>query len=219
MGRFESAAGGTLFLDEVGNLSLPMQAKLLRALETGEITPVGSNRARPVDARLVAATSRPLHEMVLRHEFRQDLLYRLNTIEISVPPLRERTDDIPLLVEHYCTHFCRVYRVRRKKIPTQTMQRLTEYPWPGNIRELKHAVERAVIVSDTDSLAPEDFLTGRHRVQSPDGSDLNSLEKSAIRASLSKHKGNVSRAAEELGLSRASLYRRLRKYGLAALQD
>jgi two-component system response regulator HydG len=230
IGRFETASGGTLFLDEIGNLSLPMQAKLLRAIESGEITPVGSNRPRPVDVRLICATNMPLHEMVSRKEFRQDLLYRINTIEIKLPPLRERKEDIPALVEYYSSIYCGKYKVRKKKIAPQTMTGLMEYPWPGNIRELKHAIERAVIMSDSEALRPQDFLVGGQgsggEASAPsapggsglDGRDLESMEKEAVRQSLIRYGGNISRAAKALGLTRASLYRRIRKHGLGKLQ-
>ncbi len=223
VGRFENASGGTLFLDEIGNLSLSMQAKLLRAIESGEITPVGSNRPRPVDARLICATNMPIYEMVSRKEFRQDLLYRINTIEIKLPPLRERKEDIPALVDYFSSIYYGKYKVRKKRIPRETMAGLKEYQWPGNIRELKHAIERAVIMSDSEVLRPEDFLLGGHGPDGraageskivPGGENLESMETEAIRKSLARYGGNVSRAAKALGLTRASLYRRIRKHGI-----
>ncbi len=225
IGRFETASGGTLFLDEIGNLSLPMQAKLLRAIEAREITPVGSNRPRPIDIRLVCATNMPLYEMVARKEFRQDLLYRINTIEVPLPPLRERREDIALLVDHFSSHYCRKYKIDPKKASPGTLARLEEYDWPGNVRELKHAIERAVIIGDSKTLRPEDFFLGgrgppgvpTQEGKARDGAELECIERSAIRGSLERNSGNISRAARELGLTRASLYRRIRKHGLQKL--
>jgi two-component system, NtrC family, response regulator HydG len=225
MGRFESACGGTLFLDEIGNLPMTMQAKLLRAIESGEIAPVGSSESRPVDARIVCASNMPLREMAARREFRQDLLYRINTIEIDLPPLRERREDIPLLAEHFLSLYCRKYRMPTREIPPEAMSRLRDYPWPGNIRELKHAIERAVIVGDSADLRPEDFLAPRPGTppceassgQARIGGDLESMERAAIGSSLERNGGNISRAADELGLTRAALYRRIRKHGLQKL--
>jgi two-component system, NtrC family, response regulator HydG len=221
IGRFETASGGTLFLDEIGNLSLPMQAKLLRAIEGREITPVGSNKPRPIDIRLVCATNMPLYEMTARKEFRQDLLYRINTIEIPLPPLRERKEDIALLVDHFSSMYCRKYKIAPKKAPRETIARLEEYPWPGNVRELKHAVERAIIIGDSRALRPEDFFLRRREdagaAVAGDGANLERLEKSAIRGSLERHGGNISRSAEELGITRGALYRRIEKYGLQKL--
>jgi two-component system, NtrC family, response regulator HydG len=228
VGRFENASGGSLFLDEVGNLSLQAQAKLLRAIEGGEITPVGSNRSRPIDTRLICATNMPIYEMVARREFRQDLLYRINTIEIQLPPLRERKEDIPALVEYFASQYYRKYKIPRKEIPRETLARLDAYDWPGNIRELKHAIERAVIVGESKALRPEDFPLrgGSARGAEPSGaeappeeSNLESVERSTIRRSLMKSGGNISRSAAELGLTRAALYRRIAKYGLQKLSD
>ena len=225
IGRFETASGGTLFLDEIGNLSLPMQAKLLRAIEAREVTPVGSNKPRPIDIRLVCATNMPLYEMVARREFRQDLLYRINTIEIILPPLRERKGDIALLVDHFSSYYCRKHKLAPKKASRKTLSRLEEYDWPGNVRELKHAIERAVIVCDSSILRPEDFFLGGRGAPgaapcaSPaeESADLERIERSAIQRSLERNAGNISRAAEELGLTRASLYRRIEKHGLQKL--
>jgi two-component system, NtrC family, response regulator HydG len=220
IGRFESASGGTLFLDEIGNLTMPMQAKLLRAIESREATPVGSDRPRPVDVRLVCATNAPIREMVERREFREDLLYRIDTVEIALPPLRERDGDILLLAESFAASFSRKYRRPPRRIPPATAAALLEYPWPGNVRELRHAIERAVIVGDAEELAPEDFAfraraaKAAPRAGTGSGGPLSSLEREAIERCLARQGGNISRAAEELGLSRASLYRRIRKYGL-----
>jgi DNA-binding NtrC family response regulator len=221
IGRFESASGGTLFLDEIGNLTMPMQAKILRAIEAREVTPVGSDRSRPVDVRLVCATNAPIREMAARREFREDLLYRIDTVEIALPPLRERGADILILAERFSAAYSRKYRLPPKRIPPETASALLAYPWPGNVRELKHAIERAVIVGDADELEPEDFAfrarSPRGAPASEAGGGLASLEREAIERCLERQGGNISRAAEELGLSRASLYRRIRKYGLQEL--
>ena len=217
-GRFEMASGGTLFLDEIGNLHLPLQAKLLAALQNRTITRVGSNTPIPIDIRLICATNMPIHGMVEENRFRQDLLYRINTVEIELPPLRERTEDIPLLVSHFLNIYCKKYKKAAKKTQAATLRRLEKYDWPGNVRELRHAVERAVIMSDSDTLAPEDFFlpiskTTRDGVML-DTCNLGEVEERVIRAVLIKHQGNVSHAAEELGLTRTSLYRRMQKHGL-----
>ena len=217
-GRFEMASGGTLFLDEIGNLHLPLQAKLLAALQNRMVTRVGSNTPMPIDIRLICATNMQIHEMVGENRFRQDLLYRINTVEIELPPLREHTEDIPLLVSHFLDIYCRKYKKATKRIQASTLKRLEKYNWPGNVRELRHAVERAVIMSDSDTLGPEDFFlpdskTTRDGV-ALDTYNLGEVEEKVIRAVLIKHQGNVSHAAKELGLTRTSLYRRMQKHGL-----
>jgi two-component system, NtrC family, response regulator HydG len=220
IGRFENASGGTLFLDEIGNLSLAMQSKLLRAVETREITPVGSNKPRPIDIRLVCATNMPIHNMVDSREFRQDLLYRINTIEIRLPPLRERKEDIPLLVEHFSDLYARKYKLPPLAPSPGAMDRLVEYEWPGNVRELKHAIERAVVVGDSGVLRPGAAIFGGGFRAAPDGageSTLEGLERDAVLRSLERNSGNISRSASDLGITRASLYRRIRKYGLQKL--
>jgi two-component system response regulator HydG len=217
-GRFEMASGGTLFLDEIGNLHLPLQVKLLAALQNRLVTRVGSNTPIPIDIRLICATNMQIHEMVEENRFRQDLLYRINTVEIELPPLRERTEDIPLLVSHFLDIYCRKYKKATKRIQASTLKRLEKYNWPGNVRELRHAVERAVIMSDSDTLGPKDFFlpdskTTRDGV-ALDTYNLGEVEEKVIRAVLIKHQGNVSHAAKELGLTRTSLYRRMQKHGL-----
>jgi DNA-binding NtrC family response regulator len=217
-GRFEMASGGTLFLDEIGNLHLPLQAKLLAALQNRTVTRVGSGTLVPIDIRLICATNTPIYEMVEENRFRQDLLYRINTVEIKLPPLREHAEDIPLLVEHFLGVYCRKYQKPTKKIQASTLTRLEKYSWPGNVRELRHAVERAVIMSDSDALEPEDFFLTQPRTKR-DGLaletyNLDSVEEKVIRKVLARHGGNVSHAAKELGLTRTSLYRRIQKYGL-----
>ncbi len=217
-GRFEMASGGTLFLDEIGNLHLPLQAKLLAALQNRTVIRVGSNTPVPIDIRLICATNMPVHEMVEERCFRQDLLYRINTVEIKLPPLREHIEDVPLLVNHFLEVYCKKYKKSLKKIEASTLKRLEKYDWPGNVRELRHAVERAVIMSDSDSLGSEDFFLpdsrGAREGVTLDTYNLDEVEEKIIRAVLIKYQGNVSHASKELGLTRTSLYRRMQKYGL-----
>lgn len=215
-GRFELANKGTLFLDEIGNLSLSLQGKLLSALQSRQVTRVGSNQSMPVDIRLICATNMPLHKMVQEGTFRQDLLYRINTVEIQVPPLCERIEDIPLLAQHYLNHYAKKYHKSVKQITSEAMDRLKRYPWPGNIRELQHAIERAVIMTDSDTLQESDFLLSRSLSSGTVNNTLNldEVERSAIAKALQMHNGSISKAADELGLTRASLYRRMEKYGL-----
>lgn len=217
-GRFEAANTGTLFLDEIGNLSLPLQSKLLTVLQNRQITRIGTNKALSVDIRLICATNRPIFEMVKNNDFRQDLLYRINTVELHLPPLREREEDIKLLADHFVELYCNKYRKPTKPFSANTIKRLMKYPWPGNVRELQHAIERAVIMSDNNSLSSEDFLFLTYNSHAEDISvenyNLESVEKSVIQKVINKHNGNISKAAKELGLTRASLYRRLEKHGL-----
>ena len=213
-GRFETATGGTLFLDEIGNLSMPLQAKLLTVLETRTMTRLGTNRAIPMDARLVCATNRPIRDLVAHGEFRRDLLYRINTVEIHLPPLRERVEDIPLLAKHFLRIFGHKYGRPDIGIQKGALNRLKVYTWPGNVRELQHAVERAVIMSDGRALGPDDFLLSATPVGDAEDFNLDRVEKSVIRKAIDKHHGNISHAARELGLTRGALYRRLEKHGL-----
>lgn len=217
-GRFEVASGGTLFLDEIGNLPLTLQAKLLGVIETRAVTRLGSNKSIPVDVRLICATNLPIHEMVKTNEFRQDLLYRINTVEIRIPALREREEDIPLLVDHFLKVYSKKYHKSQKRISAGTLKKLEKYNWPGNVRELQHAIERAVIMSETTVLQPGDFFFPLHESKDEglvfDTYNLEEVEKATIRRVLSRHAGNISQASKELGLSRTSLYRRLEKYGL-----
>jgi len=215
-GRFEIASGGTLFLDEIGNLSLALQAKILRVLETRHVTRLGSNKALPIDIRLICASNMPIYDMVGRNEFRQDLLYRINTVEIDLPPLRQRIDDIPPLVDHFMKLYCHKYKKEIKTLSTPTREKLLLYRWPGNVRELRHAVERAVILSESDVLQPEDFFfPGAISMETtPQTTNLEEMEEGLVRQVLERCGGNISRAARELGLTRASLYRRMEKYGL-----
>ena len=217
-GRFEIASGGTLFLDEIGNLPLPLQAKLLTVLESREVIRLGSNKPRSIDIRLICATNRPIHDMAAREEFRQDLLYRINTVEIHIPPLRERVEDIPILVDHFMKIYCKKYQVPVKRMTPATLKKLEKYHWPGNVRELQHAVERAVIMSENTVLQPTDIFLPSVGKQADglmfESYNLEDIEKTVIRKTIEKHGGNISKAAEELGLTRASLYRRVEKYDL-----
>ncbi|MBD3415227.1 MAG: response regulator [Candidatus Aminicenantes bacterium] len=217
-GRFEIASGGTLFLDEIGNLPLTLQAKLLTVIENRKVTRLGSNKTIEIDVRLICATNMNIHKMVTHDQFRQDLLYRINTVEIRIPPLRERVQDIPLLAEHFLNIYSKKYNKSIDKISHATLKRLEKYSWPGNVRELQHAIERAVIMSESLTLQPSDFFfsSPESKGDSLEYEDLNlaELEKIAIHKALDKHNGNVSKTSDELGISRASLYRRMEKYGL-----
>ena len=217
-GRFELASGGTLFLDEIGNLSLAMQAKLLSVLETRKVTRLGSNAPRDIDIRLICATNMPIHEMVARNDFRQDLLYRINTVEIQLPLLRERQEDIGLLTDHFLAKFAKKYQKSITGVSAPALKKLERYRWPGNIRELIHTLERAVILSESQMLQPADFLFPNTEKEAEgvvfDNYNLEDVEKTVIRKALKKHAGNVSHAAGDLGLTRTSLYRRMEKYGL-----
>lgn len=222
IGRFRAATGGTLFLDEIGNVPLHLQSRLLTALERREIVPVGSDKPEPIDVRLIAATNLPAARIVDENVFRQDLLYRVNTVEIVLPPLRERRDDIPLLLDHYVSLFARKYNMPDKRLSAAALEALAAYSWPGNVRALSHAVERAVILSDRPLLDIDDFplaerppaSAGRAASEETTPLDLEAMEKDAIVRALAQHRGNVSRAAQSLGLTRASLYRRMTKHGL-----
>lgn len=223
-GRFEAAAGGTLFLDEIGNLSLALQAKLLSVLQSRQVIRLGTNKPRPIDIRLVCATNMPLYEMVREGSFRQDLLYRINTVEIHLPPLRERREDIKLLAEHFLRVYSQRYDRPDLRMSQSTLQLLNAYHWPGNIRELDHAMERAVILCDGNELQDGDFYFapgGSTREQQPGSSSLpdndytlEALEKMMVQKALVKHAGNITHAAKELGITRTALYRRIEKHGL-----
>lgn len=215
-GRFELASGGTLFLDEIGNLSMALQSKLLTALQSRQVTRVGANQPVAVDIRLICATNMPLHKMVAEGTFRQDLLYRINTVEIPVPPLSDRVEDIALLAQHYLGYYAKKYHKLVTRISPDAMDKLKRYAWPGNIRELQHSIERAVIMTDSDMLQETDFILSRSLSNNNNSNTLNldEVEKAAIARALQMHNGNISKAADELGLTRASLYRRMEKYGL-----
>ncbi|HEX6982454.1 MAG TPA: sigma-54 dependent transcriptional regulator [Balneolaceae bacterium] len=217
-GRFEVADRGTLFLDEIGNLPLALQAKLLSAIESRKTTRMGSNKPLDVDIRLVCATNKAMDQLSDEKFFRQDLLYRINTIHIKMPSLRDRKEDIPLLVRHFIQKFGKKYDKEIKTLSQSAMQELKQYQWPGNVRELQHAVERAVIMANTSILKPDDLLV-TSSVKAGDSSrtdnyNLEQVEGAVIRKALDKHDGNISRTAEELGISRAALYRRIEKYDL-----
>jgi DNA-binding NtrC family response regulator len=219
IGRFRAAGGGTLFLDEIGNVPLHLQTKLLTALERREIVAVGAERAEPIDVRLICATNLAPDRLADETVFRQDLLYRINTVEIALPPLRERQEDIPLLLEHFISFYAQKYNFPRKRLTAAALERLTAYSWPGNVRALRHAVERATILGEGTTLEPEDFSLppGRDEAPAPNAAaalNLDAVERNTIAHALDRHKGNISRAAEALGLTRASLYRRMEKYGL-----
>lgn len=216
-GRFELASDGTLFLDEIGNLSLPLQAKLLTVLQQRKVKRVGSNKEMAIDIRLVCATNMPLYDMVKEGTFRQDLLYRINTVELRMPSLAERKDDMELLVKHFMDTYGKKYKKPNMRIDATTINKLKRYNWPGNIRELQHAIERAIILSDENKLSTNDFLlqTSSATPSSEDDNlNLSEMEKRLILKALDKNSGNVTRAAKELGLDRLALYRRLQKYGL-----
>jgi DNA-binding NtrC family response regulator len=216
-GRFEIASGGSLFLDEIGNLSLPLQAKLLTALQFKQITRVGSNKIIPLDIRLVCATNMPLYDMVAENEFRQDLLYRINTVEIKLPPLRERPEDIEPLARHFLAMYAKKYQKEKMRLNETTLNKLRAYPWPGNIRELQHSMERAVIMASSHLLAPEDFLlrdVPTENVIATNTLNLEEMEKAAIQNAIRKAGGNLTQAAKELGFGRSTLYRKMTKYQL-----
>ena len=213
-GRMEVAAGGTLFLDEIGNLSLSMQAKLLTAIEKREIVRLGATRPVPIDVRLISATNADIREMTASGRFRADLLYRIDTIELHIPPLRERGGDILLLAEHFLERFGRKYHKTPGGLSREVKNKLVKYPWPGNVRELEHAVERAVILSAGEELRPQHFMLtpgGSSGRRSLEELNLEKLENEAIDQALRRAEGNVSRAAELLGITRYALYRKLEK--------
>ena len=219
MGRLKAADRSTLFLDEIGNLPLHLQPKLLTALEQRQVVPVGSNRSVPIDVRVVAATNLPAERLSDEMRFRQDLLFRLNTIEIHLPPLRARRADIPLLLDHYLRLYERKYDRPQRLIPAEVMDALVKHDWPGNVRALRHAAERAVIMADGTSYRLDDFpLPARPESAlisvSPGSLNLDQLERQMIERALRMHHFNISLAAAELGLSRGALYRRMEKHGL-----
>jgi DNA-binding NtrC family response regulator len=215
IGRFELADGGTLFLDEIANVPIKQQAKLLRVLESGEMERVGSSRTRQVNVRILSATNADLKAEADAGRFRTDLLFRLNTIEVHLPPLRERKEDIPLLAAHFLKEYGQRYRKTLAGFEPAAMQGLLAYPWPGNVRELDHAIERAVLMSTGENIQLQDLsLQSRDGARPLEEMSLEEVESLLIRKALARHGGNVSHAAETLGLSRGSLYRRIEKYGL-----
>jgi DNA-binding NtrC family response regulator len=216
VGRFELADGGTLFLDEIGTVPLSLQSKLLRVLQTGDVERVGSSKARHVDVRVISATNANLQLEVAEGRFREDLLFRLNTIEIHLPPLRDRRDDIPALAMHFLRRHATRYRKPLSGFDAGAMQMMLAHPWPGNIRELDHAVERAVLLAQGEQLRAVDLGLRATSSAAPRLEDLplEDVEKMLIQKSLARYEGNVSRAAQALGLSRSALYRRIASYGL-----
>jgi transcriptional regulator with PAS, ATPase and Fis domain len=217
-GRFEIASKGTIFLDEIGNLTLPLQAKLLTVLERREVTRVGANKPISIDVRLICATNLDMHESVASGSFRQDLLYRINTVEINLPPLREREGDVALLASHFLQVYAKKYKKLMKGISNAALKKLQVYSWPGNVRELQHAIERAVIMGDSSMLEADDFMfsaSGRKSEEMEfESFNLDDIEKQVILKVLKQHQGNISLAAKDLGLTRTSLYRRMEKYAL-----
>ena len=216
IGRFELADGGTLFLDEIANVPMRQQAKLLRVLETGEMERVGSSKTRRVNVRLLSATNADLHVEVEQQRFRGDLLFRLNTVEIHLPPLRDRREDIPLLAAHFLNRYASRYRKQMEGIDPSALQVMLQHPWPGNVRELDHTIERAVLMARGNRIEASDLGLNQVRASSQAMEDmsLESVESILIRKALTRCNGNVSQAAEALGLSRGALYRRMEKYGI-----
>ncbi len=216
MGRIEAASGGTLFLDEIGNVPGLLQSKLLRVLESGEVSPLGSESLKEVDVRLICATNCNIESMVGNGDFRQDLLYRINTVEIILPPLRERKVDIPLLLNHFLSIYCKKYNKDQVTISDSALLELKNYVWPGNVRELSNVVERAVILSSSSILKPEDFSISSNNDNLPINGcfNLDKMESKVIGEVIDRENGNLSRAAQILGITRATLYRKIKKYDL-----
>ena len=219
VGRFESGNGGTLFLDEIGNISLHQQAKLLSVLQNRQVTRLGSNQSVPIDIRLICATNVPLSELANEMKFRKDLIYRINTVEIMVPPLRKREDDIVLLARHFDRIYTNKYMKPSHDFDTKAIEKLKSYHFPGNVRELQYTIERAVIMAEGDILQAKDLIfspieSGQPQADEPQELKLSTIEKNAILKVIEKHNGNISKAAKELGLTRTALYRRLSKYDI-----
>jgi DNA-binding NtrC family response regulator len=213
-GRFQAADGGTLFLDEIGNLPAPLQTRLLRVLESREVLPLGSDQSVPIDVRLISATNQPLEDLVAEGRFRKDLLYRINTIEIQLPALRQRVEDIPPLVEHFVSLYARKYNVARKPVTPAALDALRRHSWPGNVRELSHAVERALILCDGDELDVGDFRLVKSEAGATTSLNLEENERRMVRQALEQAGGNISHAAAALGITRSALYRRIEKFDL-----
>jgi DNA-binding NtrC family response regulator len=216
IGRFELANGGTLFLDEIANIPIRQQAKILRVLETGELERVGSSRTQQVDVRIISATNANLRQDCVEGRFREDLLFRLNTVEIHLPPLRERREDIPALAGHFLARHATRYRRAIQGLEPAALQLMLQYAWPGNVRELDHTIERAVLMARGERIDAPDLALQGHRATAStmDDMSLEAVEAILIRKALARVGGNVSQAAEALGLSRGALYRRIEKYGL-----
>lgn len=216
-GRFEVASGGTLFLDEIANLSLTLQAKILHVLQLREVTRVGSSKAIPIDIRLISATNKPVQKMIEEQTFREDLYFRLNTIKTELPPLRDRVEDIPGLAEFFLSDYTKKYEKPFLKLNSKSIDKLCAYPWPGNIRELRHTIEKAVILSDHPVLRPEDLYLNARSAKPGEkmfSHKLSDMEKHTICQVLKTSGGNLSRAARMLEISRTTLYVKMKKYGL-----
>jgi DNA-binding NtrC family response regulator len=218
IGRFEAASGGTLFLDEIANLPMNLQSKLLKVLQERKITRIGSNQEIDVDIRLICATNVRLDELIENGKFRQDLYYRINTVELHIPPLNKRPEDIPVLAEHFFQIYKKKYKKTQLQFPEYVAKKLSKFSWPGNVRELQHAIERAVIMCNEKSLRSSDFsflqATTTRTDTNNQSYNLEHIEKKAIKECLKKHTGNLTKTATELGLTRGALYRRIEKYGL-----
>jgi two-component system response regulator HydG len=219
VGRFESANGGTLFLDEIGNISLQQQAKLLTVLQNRQVTRLGTNQPIPIDIRLICATNIPLSELANENRFRKDLIYRINTVEITVPPLRKRKEDILLLARHFARIYASKYLKPNIQFHSSALDKLQQYPFPGNVRELQYTIERAIIMSDSETIGAADLLFSpiESSLDEPAEDEvlkLSTMEKNTILRVIDKHNGNISKAAKELGLTRTALYRRLSKYDI-----
>jgi DNA-binding NtrC family response regulator len=218
IGRFEAANGGTLFLDEIGNISLQQQAKLLSALQNRQITRLGSNQSIPVDIRLICATNLPMSELANESKFRKDLVYRINTVEIIVPPLRKRREDIRLLIDHFVKMYSAKYFKAQIRFSDATLQKLEQYSYPGNVRELQYIIERVIIMSNENEITPDDIIFSpiesafKDDIPAGDETRLANIEKNTILRVIEKNNGNISKAAKELGITRTALYRRLSKY-------
>jgi len=216
VGRIESASGGTLFLDEIGNLGMNLQSKLLTVLQNREITPLGSNESVPIDIRLISATNKNLTTLIENDLFRDDLLYRINTIQIEVPPLRDRKEDIPELTDFFLDRFKKKYDKPGLSISKKVIGKLQKYKWPGNVRELEHTIEKVVILADSEIIKPEDFYFSNQQteIETIDSLNLDEVEQNTIRKALLKCEGNISKTAEMLGVTRKTLYKKIEKYGL-----
>jgi DNA-binding NtrC family response regulator len=215
IGKFQLAHKGTLFLDEIGNLPMPLQAKLLAALQNRTIVPVGSNQQVAIDIRLISATNCNLDQLITQQQFREDLLYRLNTIRIEVPPLRERGEDIEVLATFFLKCFEKKYHKYSLKIGSQAIAKLTKYAWPGNVRELQHTIEKAVILSDSGNIKPEDFvLKTTTKTSETSYLTIEEMEKQMIEAAMEKHNGNLTAVANQLGITRQTLYNKIKRYDL-----
>lgn len=216
IGRFEEANGGTIFLDEIGNIPLNLQSKLLTVIQNRTVTQVGSNKPKNIDVRLISATNEPIYDRVQERTFRQDLLFRINTIEIYLPPLRERANDILLIAEHFLGIYRKKYNRKINGISAALEKKLLHYPWPGNVRELQHAIERAVIMTQNNSLMPDDFFVGNQQQSTTfeETFQLEEMEKQLVIKTMKKFNGNITEAAKEMGISRQALYRRIEKYEL-----